>query len=284
MNTEINFPNLHIYLEHVGKSVEIFGFSIAYYGITIALGMLLGVLLILHRAKVSGENPDTILDLCLYTILFSVVGARLYYVIFSWECYRDHLLSIFNIREGGLAIYGGVLAGVLTGYILCKIKKLEFWRTADLVIPGLLVGQALGRWGNFFNREVFGQYTNGLFAMELPLSAVRSLDDITQEMLDHARIADGVTYVQVHPTFLYESLWNLALLCFLLLYTRHKKFDGELFLYYLFFYGLGRFWIEAIRTDQLKLWNTDLPVSMVLATVLMLLSLTIYLTKRYQNR
>ena len=284
MNTEINFPNLHIYLDHVGKSVEIFGFSIAYYGITIALGMLFGVLLILHRAKASGENPDTILDLCLYTILFSVVGARLYYVIFSWEYYRDHLLSIFNIREGGLAIYGGVLAGVLTGYILCRIKKLEFWKTADLVIPGLLVGQALGRWGNFFNREVFGQYTNGLFAMELPISAVRSLGDITQEMLDHARIADGVTYVQVHPTFLYESLWNLALLCFLLLYTGHKKFDGELFLYYLFFYGLGRFWIEAIRTDQLKLWNTDLPVSMVLAAFLMLLSLVIYLKRRYNNR
>ncbi len=280
MDMQINFPNLHIYLDHVGKSVEIFGVTIAYYGIVIAVGMVLGILLILRRARAAGENPDTFLDLCLYTVIFAVAGARLYYVVFSWDYYRQDPLAILNLREGGLAIYGGVLAGAAAVLILCRIKKLSFMKTADIVIPGLLVGQVIGRWGNFFNREVFGQYTNGLFAMELPLSAVRSMDDVTAEMLNHARVAGGETFVQVHPTFLYESLWNLALLCFLLWYGSRKKFDGELFLFYLFFYGLGRFWIESIRTDQLKLRYTGLPVSMVLAAVCMAVSAVLYLWMR----
>lgn len=151
-------------------------------------------------------------------------------MVFAWDYYKDNLLSVFNIRQGGLAIYGGVLAGVLTAYIMCRIKKIPFLQFADLAAPGLLVGQILGRWGNFFNREAFGQYTDGLFAMELPLNAVRSMDDITQEMLAHARVADGVTYVQVHPTFLYESLWNLALLIFILAMTKTQEVSRRVFL------------------------------------------------------
>ena len=276
MNMDINFPNLHIYLEHVGKSIDFFGISIAYYGVIIALGMLLGVSLILYRAKADGTNPDASLDICLFTIIFAVLGARIYYVVFAWDYYKDDLWRIFNIREGGLAIYGGVLAGILTAYLMCRIKKIKFLHFADIAIPGLLVGQILGRWGNFFNREAFGQYTDNLFAMELPLNAVRSMDDITQEMMAHARVVDGVTYVQVHPTFLYESLWNLAILIFLLLWTKHKKYDGELFYYYLFFYGLGRFWIEGLRTDQLKMWVTGVPVSQALALVMMAASAVLY--------
>lgn len=272
MNMDINFPNLHIYLDHVGKNISVFGVTIAYYGMVIALGMLLGVALILRRAKADGVDPDTALDVCIFTILFAVVGARVYYVVFAWDAYKDNLLSVFNLRQGGLAIYGGVLAGILTAYIMCRIKKITFLQFADIAIPGLLVGQILGRWGNFFNREAFGQYTDGLFAMELPLNAVRSMDDITSEMLAHARVVDGVTYVQVHPTFLYESLWNLALLLFLLFMTKRKKFDGELFYGYLFFYGFGRFWIESLRTDQLKLWHTGLPASQVLAVILMIIA------------
>jgi phosphatidylglycerol:prolipoprotein diacylglycerol transferase len=283
MNMDINFPNLHIYFSHVGKTVEIFGFSIAYYGIIIALAMLLGVGLILHRAKKAGESQDDFLDICTITILCSVVGARLYYVAFAWDSYKDNLWSIFYIRQGGLAIYGGVLAGILTGWILCRIKKINFWKAADIIIPGLVVGQILGRWGNFFNREAFGQYTNNLLAMEIPLNAVRSMDDITQEMLSNARVVEGVTYVQVHPTFLYESLWNLALLIFLLVMTPRKKFHGELFLDYLFFYGLGRFFIESLRTDQLKLPGTQIPVSMVLAAVLMLLAVLLYFPLHKKN-
>ena len=271
MNMDINFPNLHIYLEHVGKNINVFGITIAYYGMIIALGMLLGVSLILHRAKKDGLDPDQCLDICIFTI--AVIGARIYYVAFAWDYYKDNLLSVFNIRQGGLAIYGGVLAGILTAYIMCRIKKIPFLQFADLAAPGLLVGQILGRWGNFFNREAFGQYTDGLFAMELPLNAVRSMDDITQEMLAHARVADGVTYVQVHPTFLYESLWNLALLIFILAVTKHKKFHGEFFYFYLFFYGL-------------KMWVTGFPVSQALALVLMAVALILFalgLHKSKQN-
>lgn len=280
MNTDINFQNLHIYLKNVGKSVDIFGFSIAYYGIIIAIGMLLGILLIMYRGKKAGIDEDAGLDVCIYSLVFGIIGARLYYVAFQWDLYKDNLLQIFNLREGGLAIYGGVLAGMVACIVVCKCKKLSFFQVADIVMPGVLVGQIMGRWGNFFNREVFGGYTNNIFAMELPLNAVRSMDDITQEMISHGRMVGDVMYVQVHPTFLYESLWNLVLLIFLLWYTKRKKFDGELFFDYLFFYGLGRFWIEGVRTDQLKLWGTGIPVSQVVAVVMMIVSVIAYVIMR----
>lgn len=280
MNTDINFPNLHIYLKNVEKSVDIFGFSIAYYGIIIAIGMLLSILLIMYRGKKAGIDEDAGLDVCIYSLVFGIIGARLYYVAFQWDLYKDNLLQIFNLREGGLAIYGGVLAGMVACIVVCKCKKLSFFQVADIVMPGVLVGQIMGRWGNFFNREVFGGYTNNIFAMELPLNAVRSMDDITQEMISHGRMVGDVMYVQVHPTFLYESLWNLVLLIFLLWYTKRKKFDGELFFDYLFFYGLGRFWIEGVRTDQLKLWGTGIPVSQVVAVVMMIVSVIAYVIMR----
>lgn len=280
MNTDINFPNLHIYLKNVGKSVDIFGFSIAYYGIIIAIGMLLSILLIMYRGKKAGIDEDAGLDVCIYSLVFGIIGARLYYVAFQWDLYKDNLLQIFNLREGGLAIYGGVLAGMVACIVVCKCKKLSFFQVADIVMPGVLVGQIMGRWGNFFNREVFGGYTNNIFAMELPLNAVRSMDDITQEMISHGRMVGDVMYVQVHPTFLYESLWNLVLLIFLLWYTKRKKFDGELFFDYLFSYGLGRFWIEGVRTDQLKLWGTGIPVSQVVAVVMMIVSVIAYVIMR----
>ena len=280
MNMDINFPNLHIYLEHVGKSINVFGFDIAYYGMIIAVGMLLAVALIMHLAKKTGIQEDFCMDVCIYGILFGVIGARIYYVIFAWDIYKDNLLSIFNLREGGLAIYGGVLAGMFTCIILCRKKQVSFLGLADCVVPGVLVGQILGRWGNFFNREVFGQYTDNLFAMELPVNAVRSMEDVTREMLEHSRVVEGVTYIQVHPTFLYESAWNLVLLIFMLCYFKNRKFDGQLFCYYLFFYGVGRFIIEGVRTDQLKLWNTGIPVSQALAVVLMIVSLGIYVWLR----
>lgn len=284
MNTDINFPNLHIYLKNVGKSLDVFGFSIAYYGIVISLGMLLGILLILYRGKKAGIDEDAGLDVCIYSLLFGIAGARLYYVAFQWDLYKDNLLKIFNLREGGLAIYGGVLAGMIACIVVCKCKKLAFFQVADVVMPGVLVGQIMGRWGNFFNREVFGGYTDNIFAMELPLNAVRSMDDITSEMISHGRMVGNVMYVQVHPTFLYESLWNLALLLFMLWYTGRKKFDGELFFDYLFFYGLGRFWIEGVRTDQLKLWGTEIPVSQVVAVVMMVVSVIAYVTMRKRKK
>ena len=272
MNTSIYFPNLHISLEHVGKTVEVFGFPIAYYGIVIALGMLLAVSLILHEAKRIGQKEDDYLDLCIFTIIFAVIGARIYYVIFSWDLYKDDLLSIFNTRQGGLAIYGGVIAGIVTAYIVCRVKKMNFLQAADVAVLGLLVGQIMGRWGNFFNREAFGQYTDGLFAMQIPVDAIRSTSDVTTQMWEHVVTIDGSVFISVHPTFLYESLWNLAVLLLLLYMRKRKKFEGQIFLSYLMGYGLGRFWIESLRTDQLLLANTQIPVSMLLAGILVVVS------------
>lgn len=281
--TSILFPHLGITLEHVGKSITVFGFEIAYYGIVIALGMLLGVALILYLARKSGQSEDQYLDLCLITLICSVIGARVYYVVFSWEDYKDNLLEIFHIRGGGLAIYGGVLAGILTVWIYSRRKKLNFGLLGDTIVPGLLVGQILGRWGNFFNREAFGGYTDNLFAMALPRQAVRQ-GEITAEALEHMQVLEGVEWIQVHPTFLYESLWNLALLILLLCYGKRKKFDGERFLLYLTGYGLGRAWIEGFRTDQLLLPAVGLPVSQVLSVVLATGSLIIIAIKRMHGK
>lgn len=272
MDYNINFPNLHIYLEHVGKNVMIGNFSIAYYGMIIALGMLAGIGIACLAAKKTGQNPDTYFDLAVVAIICSVIGARIYYVIFRWDLYKDDLLSVFNIRQGGLAIYGGVIAAIITTFIFAKVKKIKFGLLCDTAGLGLVLGQIIGRWGNFFNREAFGGYCDGLFAMQLPLSAVRS-SDCTQELLQNVVEVDGISYIQVHPTFLYESLWNLGLLILLIIFFKHKKFDGEVFLWYLFGYGIGRFWIEGLRTDQLLLPVINYPVSQLVAILLVVISL-----------
>lgn len=281
---DIAFPNLGIYLHNMPRGFSIFGFEITLYGVLIGIGMLAGILLAAHQAKVAGQNPDIIWDFAIYAIVFSIVGARLYYVAFEWDMYKDDLLSIFNTRQGGLAIYGGVIAAFLTLFIYARLKKQNPFWIMDACVPGLILGQAIGRWGNFTNREVFGEYTDNLFAMRLPVEAVRARD-ISENVASH--IVEGTNYIQVHPTFLYESLWNVGTLVFLLLYRRHKKFEGELALYYLAGYGLGRAWIEGIRTDTLFIPGTTVPVSQVLAVVLfagaVLADISIRLWRRKKN-
>ena len=279
MHTTIDFPNLGIHLASVGKTISLFHIDIAYYGIIIGLGILAGLFVAVMEAKRSGQNPDTYYDLVIYAVIFSVIGARIYYVIFSWDMYKDDLKSIFNIRQGGLAIYGGVIAAIITVIIFARVKKLSAPLIFDTAGLGLVTGQMIGRWGNFFNREAFGEYTNNLFAMRLPVDAVRS-GDITDLMRTHMEIEDGVSYIQVHPTFLYESLWCMMILILLLLYRRHKKFDGEIFLMYLGGYGLGRLWIEGLRTDQLWIPGTEIPVSQVLAGMLVIVSAGIIVYNR----
>ena len=276
MDTSIIFPNLHITLDNIEKGFYIGSFFIAFYGVIIAIGMLIGVSFILKEAKRVGFNEDQFLDICIITIIVGVIGARFYYVIFAWEYYKDDVLSIFNIRQGGLAIYGGVLAGIACIFVLSKAKKLSFLKAMDVVMFGVLIGQICGRWGNFFNREAFGQYTDGLFAMLLPVNAVRSTSDITAEMLANLVNINGVDYISVHPTFLYESLWNLGLFILLLLTRKKKKFDGFVFFGYLAGYGAGRFWIEGLRTDQLKLWGTNIAVSQALAACLVVLGVGMF--------
>lgn len=279
MNTSINFPHLGIYLEHVGKSISVFGFDIAYYGIIIGCSILLGLYLAQREAKRTGQNPDTYTDMVIYAIIVSVICARAYYVIFSWDHYKDNLLSIFNLRQGGLAIYGGIIGAVATVYVYSRVKKLSFPLLLDTACIGLVAGQILGRWGNFFNREAFGGYTDSLFAMQLPVSAVR-VNEITEEMWAHVQVIGGAQFIQVHPTFLYESIWNLGVLCFLYWYRDRKKFRGELFLTYVLGYGLGRVWIEGLRTDQLQIGSTGIPVSQLLAGVLILVSLFLIIMGR----
>lgn len=276
---DIAFPHIGIYLRNVPKSFDVFGFTVAFYGVIIGLGVLAGILMAVREAKVTGQDPDIYWDFAIYAVIFSVIGARIYYVIFAWEHYKDNPLSIFNFRNGGLAIYGGVIAAFLTLFIYSKVKKQNFFQMGDTGVLGLILGQIIGRWGNFMNRECFGQYTDSLFAMRLPVVAVRS-NEITVEMADH--VVDGINYIQVHPTFLYESVWNLFILILMLLYKGKKKFHGEICLFYLGGYGIGRFFIEGLRTDQLLFPGTGIAVSQVLGLLLFVFSVVTDLIVRWR--
>lgn len=302
LKTDIRFPNVGISFRNVGSGIHLFGIDIMYYGMIIVFGMLLGVLLACYRAKRAGQSADMVIDFALYAILFSVIGARLYYVVFAWDSFRDNPLSVFNLRTGGMAIYGGIIGGVLTAVVYARVKKVNFGILADICVPSLLLGQAVGRWGNFFNREAFGTYTDGLFAMQLDRRAVSSDYNCSMAVLEKRYAGrgealeqiikirnntvweDGIQYIQVHPTFLYESLWNAALLVLILLCAKYKKYDGELLLWYLAGYGAGRFWMEGLRTDQLFLWKSPLPVSQLLSGLLAAGSIALILAARLKLR
>lgn len=276
---DIAFPNLGIYLSDVPRSFSVFGFEIVLYGVFIGIGVFTGILLAAHLAKVSGQDADMYWDFAIYAVFFSIIGARIYYVAFSWDHYKDNLLEIFNLRNGGLAIYGGVIAAFITLFVYCRIKKQNPLLIGDTAISGLILGQAIGRWGNFTNREVFGEYYDGLFSMQLPTAAVRARD-ISENIAAH--IPEGANYINVHPTFLYESVWNLLVLAALLFYRKHKKFDGELCLLYLGGYGLGRFFIEGIRTDTLFIPGTTVPVSQVLALLMVIFAVVVDVWVRFR--
>ena len=300
LSTNINFPHLGIELQNVGTGFEIFGFHIAYYGMVIGFGMLCGWLITEWMARRTGQKTEIYLDFALVAIIASVIGARVYYVIFALDEFADNPLSVFNLRTGGLAIYGGIIAGVLSAIIYARVKKYSFWLMVDTACVGLITGQIIGRWGNFFNREAFGKYYNGLFAMQLNVNdvvgiyknttSVSRLEELyvgkeaalarILEIRNHMVTIGDATYIQVHPTFLYESLWNLCLLILLIIYTKHKKFDGEVMLLYLIGYGLGRVWMEGLRTDQLFLWGTHFAVSQLLSALIVVTSFAIFIYKR----
>lgn len=275
----IEFPNIGISLYNVQSGVTVFGFRIAFYGAIIALGMVLGYLVAEWQARRTGQDADMYLDFAIIAIPVSVICARIYYVIFSWDMYKDNLLEIFNVRNGGLAIYGGVIGAIATAFIFCKIRNVNFGLLADTGCLGLITGQIIGRWGNFFNCEAFGGYAgNSLLAMKIPWSVAKQNMSLADALEMSKYVQDGT--ILVHPTFLYESLWNLALLIILIFYSKHKKFDGEIILLYLAGYGIGRFWIESMRTDQLLLPGIGIPASMALSAVLVVASLALIFVQR----
>ena len=267
MERTIRFPNLGITLDQVGESVHLFGFEITYYGILICMGILTGVWFMILEAKRNNQNQDRYLQMVLCVLPAGFVGARLFYVLFSWELFSQDWAEIFRVRNGGLAFFGGLLGGTLAVWLFCRKNKLSFAQVADTACMGLLAGQIIGRWGDFFDRSSFGEYTNHLLAMELPLSAVDSRQ-ITAKMAQHIQTISGVEYIRVHPAFLYEILWNLAVLLLLLGIRRKKRFQGEIFLLYLTGTGLGRLWVEYLRTDQLYIPGTQVGISLILSGVM----------------
>jgi len=241
---------------------EIFGISIFWYGIIIAAGFLLAVLLGMRDSRKFGLEPDTVIDLVLFAAPVAIVCARLYYVIFSWDSFKDNLLQVFNTRRGGLAIYGGVIGALVVAYIFAKKKKIGVLKLFDFGVPYLVLAQAIGRWGNFVNQEAFGVNTTLPWGM--------TSDTIRQELFNNMdRLAAmGIKVdpnLPVHPTFLYESLWDLAVFFFLIWFRKRKKLEGEVFFLYMILYGVGRFWIEGLRTDSLMLGN--LRISQLLSAV-----------------
>ena len=269
---DITFVHLGISIQNMVKSFSIGGISFAYYGLIIGIGIIAGLFMAQADAKRRGQDPDLYLDFAIYAVFFSIIGARLYYVVFQWAYYKEHLAEIINLRKGGLAIYGGVIAAVITLIVFAKKRRVSFFSMADTGCIGLGTGQIIGRWGNFVNCEAFGGYTDSLFAMRIKRSIVNETM-ISQDLLDHLILEDGVEYIQVHPTFLYESVWNLGLLLFILWYRRRKKFTGEILWIYLAGYGIGRAWIEGLRTDQLLIPGTSLAVSQLLSVVAAAVSL-----------
>ena len=271
--TKLSFPGLGIGEFTVdSEAFSLFGAPIAWYALIICLGMIFAVGYIIYRAGQIGISDEHVIDFALFVIPFGVLGARLYYVLMEIDSF-DTIGEVFNIRNGGLAIYGGIIAGALTVLCVCKYKKIDFLAFADCVVPGLIMAQSIGRWGNFMNGEAFGSETTSFLRM-----GIRNLNSIytfgTYDM------------VYVHPTFLYESLWNLVGFIGINIFYKHKKYDGQIFLMIFGWYGLGRMWIEGLRMDSLYLFGSSIRVSQALAMILFVActSLLVYFAIKKPNR
>ena len=238
---------------------SIFGLDIMWYGVLMASAMILCVFLALKEGKRVKISEDDILNLAIIAIPCGLLGARLYYVIFNWSWYSKHMSEILNFRGGGMAIHGALIGGILAGFIYTKIKKINFFKMADTVMIGIPLGQAIGRWGNYINGEAHGGPTS----------------------LPWGIMVDGV---KVHPTFLYESIWDLGIFIFLWFFRKHKKYEGQLAIYYLILYSLGRFFIEGLRTDSLMLGPLRMAQVVSLACIIIGLILHKILSKKNKKR
>ena len=234
----------------------ILGIPIRWYGLLISLGMVIAVLLMVKRAPRYRISSDKSIDIILWSIPVGVIGARLYYVIFNWSYYQGDIMKMINLRSGGLAIHGGLLAGVLFSAFLCRLWNIRILDFFDLGSPCVAIAQAIGRWGNYFNQEAYGRPTD----------------------LPWAILIDGV---RVHPTFLYESLWNFGIFIFLMLLERRRRFEGQLFYYYLLLYSFARFFIEGLRTDSLMLG--PIRVAQLISAIGFIVALVILIKKRNRS-
>lgn len=264
----VQFPGLgglELTINRVAFTV--FGISIYWYGIIIAFGFLLAVLLAIRDSKKFGIEPDNLLDLVLFAAPVAIITARLFYVVFTWDLFRDNPLEIFNTRRGGLMVYGGILGAFLIAYIYGRKKKISFLNLMDLCAPFIIMAQGIGRWGNFVNQEAFGSQTTLPWRMngDIPNAYLQGLN----QNLDLAKWG-------VHPTFLYESLWCIAVLFFLLWFRNRKKLVGEVFFLYLILYGFERFFVEQLRTDSLMIGSIKVSEFLSAALVIVFTFFFIY--------
>lgn len=282
---DLIFPHLGIIIQHLGRSFTLFGsFNIAFYGIIIGIGMVLALFCAAKNASYHGEDPNIVYDFFIYVVICGLIGARLYYVIFRWADYAGNPWRILNIREGGLAIYGAVIGGILAGVIYCRVRRYPLLKLMDISLPGVILAQGIGRWGNFFNCEAFGEYTDSIFAMRIKLSLVNS-SMLSQSHMDHIIHDAGYDYIQAHPTFLYESVWDIV--SFVILIFMCRKYDvgiGRVSIGYFFLYGAGRFFIEGLRTDQLLIPGSTIPVSQLVSFLLVIGSLIWLALSRRKTR
>ena len=278
----VQFPGLGLDLTINRVALAIGGFNIYWYGVIIAAGMLLAMLYAFRNAVDYGIDSDRLVDVVAIGTVMAIVCARIYYVAMAPFAYQS-LWDMIDIRKGGIAIYGAVIGAFVFGGLAAKWRKVPLLPLFDLVSLGFLIGQGIGRWGNFFNCEAFGGYTDSLLAMRIRRALVND-NMLNADVLNHRIVENGVEYIQVHPTFFYESCWNLCLLLFMLWFRRYKKYDGQMLWIYLLGYGIGRFWIESLRTDQLILFGTGLPVSQALSLVLILVAAGNLIWRGYQHR
>lgn len=264
-NITVAFPGLGIEGGEVSSVAFTLGenFSVMWYGVVIALGMLMAIAYASFRCKQQGIKIDDLIDIAIFTIFFGVIGARLYYVIFNPANFKS-LWDIIDIRSGGLAIYGGVIAGALTIVVVCLIKKISWRKLFDAAGPGVMIAQAMGRWGNFFNGEAYGAIVeegHPLYFLRMGLISNNTFYDFGTTQM-----------VYVHPCFLYESLWNVIGFILINIFFKKKKFDGQIALYYFAWYGFGRMFIEGLRTDALYIGQTGIRVSQLLGFLLFALA------------
>ena len=271
MSNPISFPYLGIEIDPA-QGISIGPLYIHFYGLLIGLGLILAVVYGWKRCQQFGIKQNDITDGVLYIVPVAIICARLYYCIFKWDVYGSDPLSILYIWEGGLAIYGGVIGAIIGMAVYCHFKKIKLAALLDLVLLGFLIGQSIGRWGNFFNREAFGAYCDNFLAMRIPMDNLQIPADASEQFLEQVEflrtqaVEGGYAgYIQVHPTFLYEALWNGAGFVLLHFLSKKRQYDGQIALGYALWYGLGRTIIEGLRMDSLYLGS--LRVSQILAAV-----------------